>query len=79
MLIEWFRRAHVDKSIKAKVVRMINKKHSNSKSPLLNMNKLQLEEYFDNLRKEAQIRINDDVIALKLEREHYTTFIKKEL
>ena len=71
IVIEWARRTHVDKSIKEKVIQMMNKS-------FMRMNKLQLDEYFNNLREEGGDRINEDLEQLIKERNHYKIYIKEE-
>lgn len=79
VLIEWCRRAHVDKSIKEKVIQMLNKSKTNMNSTVLSMNKLQLEDYFNNMKSDGLERISQNLTTLKLERSHYKTFIKNEI
>ncbi|CAI2386721.1 unnamed protein product [Moneuplotes crassus] len=77
-LIEWCRRTHVDKSIKEKVIKMMNKSNTSLNSSLYSMNKIQLENYFNNLRESSDIRINEDVSEIIRERDHYKVYIKNE-
>ena len=55
----------------------MNKSHANNKS-FMRMNKLQLDEYFNNLREEGGDRINEDLEQLIKERNHYKIYIKEE-
>lgn len=79
ILIEWCRRVHVDKSIKTKVIQMLNKTNSKMTNKFNNMNKIQIDEYFSNLRSQGLERLSEELISLKMERNHYKTFIKKEI
>lgn len=78
IIAEWGRTVHVEKTIKSKVIKIMNSRTDNS-SRFLNMNKLQIDEYFTIIKRELLDRINEDIISLKLERNHYKSFIKNEL
>jgi hypothetical protein len=78
VLIEWCRRAHVDKSIKEKVLQMLNKSQPDMNKSFLSMNKLQIEDYFNGIKSDGLQRISENLVTLKLERSHYKTFIKNE-
>lgn len=78
ILVEWCRRVHIDKSIKSKVIQMIHKEHKKSRRSIINMDKAQLEQYFDRFRDNGLEKLHIEISDLKSERDYYILFIKKE-
>ena len=79
LLLEWCRHIHLDKSIKTKVAQMLKNSSTSLNTSFINMTKLQIDEYFDDRIGQSKEIINQELVNIKLERNHYKNFIKQEM
>ena len=79
LLLEWCRHIHLDKSIKTKVAQMLKNSFTSLNTSFINMTKLQIDEYFNDRIEKSKETINQELVNIKLECNHYKNFIKQEM